>query len=129
MAAYAFAKITFPFREPLFILFLATMMVPGQVTIIPLYLIMKISDGWIRIWRLSSLLRAECLRGVSAPAILQRHSEGNGRGRHRGRRESLDDLRPHHASSNQTGFIGTRDFTFLGMWNNFFNPLIFLSDG
>lgn len=35
MAAYAFAKISFPFREPLFILFLATMMVPGQVTIIP----------------------------------------------------------------------------------------------
>ncbi|KHF35427.1 Lactose transport system permease protein LacG [Paenibacillus sp. P1XP2] len=46
MAAYAFAKIRFPFREPLFVLFLATMMVPGQVTIIPLYLMMK-SIGWL----------------------------------------------------------------------------------
>src|ERR1700712_2691198 len=41
MAAYAFAKITFPGRELLFLMFLATMMVPGQVTIIPLFLIMK----------------------------------------------------------------------------------------
>jgi len=46
MAAYAFAKIDFPFREPLFVLFLATMMVPQQVTIIPLYLIMR-QIGWL----------------------------------------------------------------------------------
>ncbi|HEX5498420.1 MAG TPA: hypothetical protein VFX03_04300, partial [Thermomicrobiales bacterium] len=39
MAAYAFARIDFPFARPLFILFLATMMVPRQVTIIPLYII------------------------------------------------------------------------------------------
>jgi multiple sugar transport system permease protein len=41
MAAYAFAKISFPGRELVFLLFLATMMVPQQVTIIPLFLIMK----------------------------------------------------------------------------------------
>ena len=41
MAAYAFAKIRFPGHELVFMLFLATMMVPGQVTIIPLYLIMQ----------------------------------------------------------------------------------------
>ena len=40
MAAYAFARIDFPGSRPLFILFLATMMVPRQVTIIPLYVIM-----------------------------------------------------------------------------------------
>ena len=38
MAAYAFARIEFPFRKTLFILFLATLMVPEQVTIIPLYI-------------------------------------------------------------------------------------------
>ena len=46
MAAYAFAKINFPGRELVFLLFLATMMVPGQVTIIPLFLIMK-ALGWV----------------------------------------------------------------------------------
>ncbi|NGP45348.1 carbohydrate ABC transporter permease [Bacillaceae bacterium SIJ1] len=46
MAAYAFAKIRFPGREFLFILFLSTMMVPMQVTLIPLYLIMEWL-GWL----------------------------------------------------------------------------------
>jgi multiple sugar transport system permease protein len=41
LAAYCFAKRTFPLRNFLFFLGLATMMVPGQVTIIPTYIIMK----------------------------------------------------------------------------------------
>ena len=41
MAAYVFAKIQFRGREALFALFLATMMVPGQVTIIPIFLVLK----------------------------------------------------------------------------------------
>lgn len=40
MAAYAFAKLRFRGSGILFILFLATMMIPKQVTMIPLYLIM-----------------------------------------------------------------------------------------
>ncbi len=40
MAAYAFAKLRFRGSGLLFILFLATMMIPKQVTMIPLYLIM-----------------------------------------------------------------------------------------
>ncbi|TDQ36955.1 carbohydrate ABC transporter permease [Aureibacillus halotolerans] len=46
MAAYAFAKLSFPGREALFLLFLSTMMVPMQVTLIPLYLIMEWL-GWL----------------------------------------------------------------------------------
>jgi multiple sugar transport system permease protein len=41
LAAYCFAKRAFPLRNFLFFLGLATMMVPGQVTIIPTYIIMK----------------------------------------------------------------------------------------
>lgn len=40
MAAYAFAKFRFKGSGILFIMFLATMMIPKQVTMIPLYLIM-----------------------------------------------------------------------------------------
>ena len=40
MAAYAFAKLKFKGSGVLFMLFLATMMIPKQVTMIPLYLIM-----------------------------------------------------------------------------------------
>ena len=38
-AAYSFARIPFKGRDPLFILFLATMMLPGSVTLIPNYVL------------------------------------------------------------------------------------------
>ena len=41
MAAYAFARIQFPGREIIFFVFLATMMIPFQLTIIPIFLTMK----------------------------------------------------------------------------------------
>jgi multiple sugar transport system permease protein len=41
LAAYAFAKRTFPGRDALFLLTLGTMMIPGQVTLIPTYIILK----------------------------------------------------------------------------------------
>jgi multiple sugar transport system permease protein len=41
LAAYTFAKRRFPGRDWLFIAVLGTMMIPGQVTLIPTYLILK----------------------------------------------------------------------------------------
>ena len=41
LAAYAFAKRSFPGRDAIFLLFLATMMVPGQVTLVPNYLVLR----------------------------------------------------------------------------------------
>ncbi|GAA3143652.1 carbohydrate ABC transporter permease [Nonomuraea salmonea] len=41
LCAYSFAKRRFPGRNGIFVLFLATMMVPGQVTLIPNYLIIQ----------------------------------------------------------------------------------------
>ena len=41
LAAYAFAKRQFPGKNAIFVLFLATMMIPGQVTLIPTYLVIK----------------------------------------------------------------------------------------
>lgn len=46
LAAYGFARLRFPGRDKLFFAYLATMMVPGSVTIVPLYALMKIL-GWI----------------------------------------------------------------------------------
>lgn len=39
MAAYVFAKIRFKGRQGLFVLFLATMMIPMQVTLVPLFIL------------------------------------------------------------------------------------------
>jgi multiple sugar transport system permease protein len=41
MAAYAFARLRFPGRDKLFFAYLATMMIPGSVTMIPVFVIMK----------------------------------------------------------------------------------------
>lgn len=41
MAAYAFARLQFPYKNALFFFFLMTMMVPPQVNIVPLFFLMK----------------------------------------------------------------------------------------
>jgi multiple sugar transport system permease protein len=41
LAAYAFARMKFPGRETLFILLLATMMIPGEVTLIPNFILVS----------------------------------------------------------------------------------------
>lgn len=41
MAAYAFARINFPFKNAIFILILSVLMVPGQIFLIPQYLIVQ----------------------------------------------------------------------------------------
>jgi len=45
LAAFAFARLRFRGREPLFLLYLATLMIPAQVTLIPNFLIIR-SLGW-----------------------------------------------------------------------------------
>lgn len=50
MAAYAFSKLRFPGRDLLFMIFLATMMIPSQVTLIPNYLSINFL-GWLNTYR------------------------------------------------------------------------------
>jgi multiple sugar transport system permease protein len=46
LAAYAFARLNFMGRDTIFLFYLATMMVPFQVTLIPLYLLV-FQLGWV----------------------------------------------------------------------------------
>jgi multiple sugar transport system permease protein len=41
LAGYAFARLTFKFRDALFLIILITMLVPPQVNIIPLFFLMR----------------------------------------------------------------------------------------
>jgi multiple sugar transport system permease protein len=128
MAAYAFAKINFPLREPIFVLFLATLMVPGQVTIIPLYIILT-KLGWVDThWALivpPSLFSAfgvfllrQFIRGI--PKELEEAAIVDGANRWTIYTRVILPLLVPALSA-----LGI--FVFLGSWNNFFNPLIFLS--
>jgi ABC-type glycerol-3-phosphate transport system permease component len=52
MAAYAFARLHFIGRDLIFIFFLATMMIPFQITLIPLYLMVHAAGGLNTYWGL-----------------------------------------------------------------------------
>ena len=58
LAAYAFARLRFPFREPLFFLYLTGLMVPGVILLIPNFVLMR-QLGWIGTFQ-----------GIIAPAFL-----------------------------------------------------------
>lgn len=128
MAAYAFAKIRFPGSNFLFVLFLATMMIPGQVTMIPLYLIMQ-KLGWIdshlALIVPSSLFNAfgvfllrQFIKGL--PNELEEAALMDGASMPRIYWSIvLPLIRPALAA------FGI--FTFMGSWNNFMGPLIYLN--
>lgn len=45
LAAYSFSKINFTGKKPVYGIFLATLMIPGQLTLVPMYMIFS-SIGW-----------------------------------------------------------------------------------
>lgn len=57
LTGYGFAKFEFRFKRPLFVIVLATLMVPTQITLVPLFLLMH-TFGWL-----------DTLQGVAAPGI------------------------------------------------------------
>lgn len=128
MAAYAFARIEFRGSRSLFMVFLATMMVPAQLTIIPLYIIM----GWLG-WvdthaalivpaALFNAFGVFLLRQYvkSIPKELEEAAELDGASRFRIFTTMILPLL-------RTPLTALGIFTFLGQWNNFFGPLIFLN--
>lgn len=46
MGGFAFARINFPFRNTVFLIYLGTMMIPPQVTLIPTYIVV-VNLGWV----------------------------------------------------------------------------------
>ncbi|MDF2960497.1 MAG: sugar transporter permease [Paenibacillus sp.] len=128
MAAYAFAKIRFPFRETLFVLFLATMMVPNQVTIIPLYLMMK-GIGWLDSHL--SLIVPSALFNAFGVFLLRQFIKSIP--------DELEEAAIVDGANRWTiywriiiplikpAIAALAIFTFLSMWNSFFGPLIFLN--
>lgn len=128
MAAYAFAKIRFPGANVLFILFLATMMVPKQVTMIPLYIVIG-KIGWLDSHL--SLIVPSALFNAFAVFLLRQFIMGipkeleeaaiiDGAGYFRIFWSIILPLiRPALAA------VGI--FVFLGSWNNFLDALIYLN--
>lgn len=128
LAAYAFARLTFWGRDFAFSILLATLMVPGIVTLIPLYIIYK-NIGWIDTHY--PLWVPKVLHSVTAIFLLRQFfrqipMELEDAARLDGAttfqvywRVMLPQVKPALAA------VGI--FSFLDSWNDLFGPLIFLN--
>ncbi len=50
MGGFAFARINFPYRSTIFVIYLGTMMIPPQVTLIPTYIVV-VNFGWVNTYQ------------------------------------------------------------------------------
>lgn len=129
LAAYAFARLRFPGREIIFALLLATMMIPSQVLLLPLFIVYK-NINWLDtlypLWVPSffgSAFGTFMLRQffLSLPSELTDAAKIDGCS-HFGIywRIILPLAGP--------GLATLGIFTFMGSWNSFLVPLIVISD-
>lgn len=127
LAGYALARIRFRGNQVLFIMILAVLMVPGQITLIPTFLILK-SLGWLNTYQgliVPTMVNATFIFMmrqffVNFPRELEEAAELDGLGRWEMFWQVVLPLaKP--ALAAQTIFI------FMGAWNNFLMPLMILS--
>lgn len=124
MAAYAFARMQFKGREPLFYLFLASLMVPYQVTLIPAFVLIS-RLGWIDTYQgliipqLSTPFGIFMLRQffLTLPKELEEAARLDGASYWRIYRTILIPL-------SKPALIAFGVFSFIGMWGDFLWPLI-----
>jgi multiple sugar transport system permease protein len=126
LAGYTFARLRFPGRDAIFLTYIATMMIPGMVTIIPVFVIMKTLDlvdthTAVIVPHLASAFGTFLSRQfyLTMPAELEDAAKIDGSG-YFGiyTRIFLPLSKPLLAT------LGV--FVFMGQWNDFFWPLIML---
>lgn len=128
LAAYAFARMKFRGRTVLYLVLLATMMVPAQVTMIPVFLIMK-SLGWID--TLYALIVPAFFGGAfgtfllrqffaTIPVDLEDAARIDGCGRFRILWSIILPL-------SRPALVTLALFTFMTYWNDLLGPVIYLS--
>lgn len=129
LVAYAFARLTWPGRDLCFMLMLATLMIPGQVTMIPHFLIWKSVGAYntlTPLWLGSAFgnaffifLMRQFLMGI--PRDLEDAARLDGCGTFRIYWHLMLPLV-------KPALAAIAIFTFMGTWNDFMGPLIYLAD-
>ncbi|MEZ4635456.1 MAG: carbohydrate ABC transporter permease [Caldilineaceae bacterium] len=127
MAAYGFARLTFPGRDVLFFSLLLALMIPAQVTLIPTFILVR-NLGWIDSYQgvilpgVASVFAVFLLRQffLSVPVELEEAALIDGAGRFRIYWQIVLPL-------TRAGLVALMIFVFLGSWNNLFWPLIVLN--
>lgn len=130
LVGYSFARLRWPFRDFLFIVLLSTIMLPGEVTLIPMFVAYN-KIGWVNTW-LPLIVPAYFGGGVfniflmrqffkTIPVALEDAAKIDGCSTLRTFLTIMVPLaKPAVATICVLGFIG--------YWNDFQGPLIYLSD-
>lgn len=128
LAAYAFARLRWPGRNVFFVILLATLMVPSEVTMVPRFLLFH-SLGWVNTFlplTVPSFLGAPffifLLRQffASLPRELEDAARIDG--------ASFAGVYRHIALPlSRPALAAVAIFNFQGVWNDFINPLIYLN--
>jgi multiple sugar transport system permease protein len=128
LAAYAFARLRFPGKEIVFLLFLATMMVPFHAILIPSYLLID-RLGWINSYQALIIPRLFSAFGIF---LLRQYYENIS--------TELDDAAMIDGCSrigvwwrmlvplSGPGLVTLGIFAFLFAWNEFLWPLVVIND-
>lgn len=128
IAAYAFSKITFKGKSPVFGVLIATMLIPGQVTMIPLYVIFS-RLGWVDTYL--PLIVPQVM--VNAYGVFMLRQFMAGIPDSYGESAQLDGAGHFRIYSTiilplcKPALITLGLFNFIGNWNNFMGPLIYLN--
>lgn len=127
MAAYAFARLRFPGRDKIFFGYLATMMVPGAVTMIPVFILLRYL-GWI-----------DSYKALIMPGIFTAYGTFMLRQFFLTLPKDLEDAAKIDGCSyfgifwkiilplSQPALATLTTFTFMGSWMNFMWPLIVIN--
>lgn len=129
LVAYGFARLKFPGRDFLFMLVISTMMLPSQVTMIPVFIIFR-TLGWVDTLKpliVPSFLGANAfaiflLRQffLTIPKELEDAARIDGCG-------SLRIFFQIMLPLAKPAMVTVGIFAFMGSWNDFFGPLIYLN--
>ncbi len=124
LAAYVFARLDFPGRDLIFVAFLATMMVPTQVVVVPTYLIFS-TLGWINeypalivpflVSAFGTFLIRQSFLGVPQELVDAARIDGADHGR------IIWNLM---VPASKPAFVSFALLTFTWRWNDYFWPLI-----
>ncbi|MBU9765694.1 carbohydrate ABC transporter permease [Mycobacterium sp. TNTM28] len=130
LAAYAFARLQFPGRDALFWLYLATLMVPATVTVVPLYLMMAEAGLRNTFWALvlpfvfgspyAIFLLREYFRSIPGDLINAARLDGA---------HTLDVLTHVVVPASRPILVTLALITVVSQWNNFLWPLVITSGG
>lgn len=129
LVAYGFARLPFRARDTWFVVLLSTMMLPGQVTMIPVFMIFR-SLGWINTFKplvvpafFSDAFYVFLLRQfyMTLPRELDDAATVDGCSR-------FGILWRIHIPLMKPALAAVSVFAFMNGWNDFMGPLIYLTD-